>query len=164
MADLIRPSRDGDQFHYLWAARRCLALLLATTDLVGIRVEGASADEPRSGSSTLAADAAIDIAQYYGDTESGRAQRVRYFAPQALDTLSRQRLDGHGSEDDLEAFAEKYGAVLQQSQRQLRALLADRPARPGSFEGALGLNPPRLAGGCSAGAHLGGSSEPREAP
>jgi hypothetical protein len=26
-ADLVRSSRDGDQFHYYWAARQCLKLL-----------------------------------------------------------------------------------------------------------------------------------------
>jgi len=31
---LVRSGRDGDQFHYLWAARHCLRLLLATLGLV----------------------------------------------------------------------------------------------------------------------------------
>jgi hypothetical protein len=38
--NLVRPSRDGDQFHYLWAARRCLRLLSAQSDLVAISIEG----------------------------------------------------------------------------------------------------------------------------
>ena len=30
-ADLVRFSRDGDQFHYLWAARRTLAIPASAT-------------------------------------------------------------------------------------------------------------------------------------
>ena len=164
MADLTRPSRDGDQFHYLWAARRCLALLLPTTDLVGIGVEGASADEARSASSTPAADAVIDIAEYYGDTESGRAQRVHYLQLKHSTRHPAKARTARGLKTTLKAFAEKYGEVLQQSQRQVHVLLADRPARPGRFEEALGLIPPMLADGCNTGARLGESSELREAP
>ena len=43
--DLVRPSRDGDQFHYLWAARQCLQLLPGASDLVAVTVEGPSARE-----------------------------------------------------------------------------------------------------------------------
>jgi hypothetical protein len=48
-SNLVRASRDGDQFHYLWAARRCLRLLFVQTDLVAITIEGASPSEYPSG-------------------------------------------------------------------------------------------------------------------
>ena len=36
--DLVRSSRDGDQFHYYWAARQCLKLLRsAAAGLPGCR-------------------------------------------------------------------------------------------------------------------------------
>jgi hypothetical protein len=41
-ANLVRTSRDGDQFHYLWAARRCLPLLLPKGDLKAVTIESAS--------------------------------------------------------------------------------------------------------------------------
>lgn len=40
VADLVRFSRDGDQFHYSWAARRCLKLL--SSDLLAVTIEAAS--------------------------------------------------------------------------------------------------------------------------
>jgi hypothetical protein len=43
--NLFRPSRDGDQFHYLWAARRCLKLLSSDSGLVAVSIEGPSPDE-----------------------------------------------------------------------------------------------------------------------
>ena len=49
MVNPVRPSRDGDQFHYLWAARRCLLLLAPKRDLVAISVEGASPEERPAG-------------------------------------------------------------------------------------------------------------------
>jgi hypothetical protein len=48
----VRFSRDGDQFHYSWAARRCLRLLRRMSDLVAISVEGASTLESAQGEDT----------------------------------------------------------------------------------------------------------------
>lgn len=42
---LVRASRDGDQFHYLWAARRALRLLTPESGLIAITIEGAATDE-----------------------------------------------------------------------------------------------------------------------
>jgi len=47
--DKVRFSRDGDQFHYLWAARLCLKLILPTTHLIAISIEGVSALETELG-------------------------------------------------------------------------------------------------------------------
>ena len=115
MADLSRPSRDGDQFHYLWAARRCLALLLPTTDLVGISIEGASPDEARGASSASApaADDVIDIAEYYGDTDPRRARRVCYTQLKHSTRHAARAWTASGLKTTLKGFAEKYAEVLQ---------------------------------------------------
>lgn len=42
---LVRTSRDGDQFHYLWATRRALRLLKPQSTLVALTIEGASTTE-----------------------------------------------------------------------------------------------------------------------
>jgi len=39
-ADKVRSSRDGDQFHYYWAARQCLKLLLPGSGLAAVSIEG----------------------------------------------------------------------------------------------------------------------------
>ena len=91
-APLVRASRDGDQFHYLWAARRCLQLLTPTTDLVAITIEGPSplelpaiaTDDPHLDQSqfdedqTDDRDEVIDVAEYYGSEELLDAREVRY--------------------------------------------------------------------------------------
>ena len=43
--DLLRTSRDGDQFHYYWAARQCLGLLAPGSSLVAVSIEGVSERE-----------------------------------------------------------------------------------------------------------------------
>lgn len=60
--DLLRPSRDGDQFHYRWAARQALQLLRPGSDLTAINVEGASSADPDLGEG----EEVIDLAEYYG--------------------------------------------------------------------------------------------------
>src|ERR1700682_1292805 len=76
--NLVRPRRDGDQFHYLWAARRCLSLLMPQTELVAVTIEGPSPDELPAASAALAGEELIDIAEYYGDEDVRCAQLIRY--------------------------------------------------------------------------------------
>ena len=64
--NLVRWSRDGDQFHYLWAARRCLRLLSAQDDLVAISIEGPSPGERVSDPPADAGEEVIDIADTSG--------------------------------------------------------------------------------------------------
>ena len=113
MVDLIRPSRDGDQFHYLWAARRCLALLPPNTDLVGISIEGTSPKERPNKLTVPAGDAVIDIAEYYGNAHPSRAQRVRYLQLKHSTRRATQAWTASGLETTLRGFARKFDEVLQ---------------------------------------------------
>jgi len=63
--DLVRTSRDGDQFHYFWAARRSLQLLDPGGDLVRLVVEGSEEGSPDDASEQV-----IDLAEYYKATAS----------------------------------------------------------------------------------------------
>ncbi len=73
---LARPSRDGDQFHYVWAARRCLHLLSPNAKLKAVAIEGAS---PAESSPTIkTGEDAIDVAEYYGSEAIEQATLVRY--------------------------------------------------------------------------------------
>ena len=93
MANLVRPSRDGDQFHYLWAARRCLSLLSPQTSLVGISIEGSSPNELQPIAAPLAGEELLDIAEYYGDEDVSRAQQVRYMQLKHSTRPRRRGLD-----------------------------------------------------------------------
>lgn len=64
--DLLRASRDGDQFHYYWAARRCLEMLRPGTDLVAVSIEGVSQAEVSDGTDLNGGLEVIDIAEYRG--------------------------------------------------------------------------------------------------
>ena len=75
---LVRASRDGDQFHYLWAARRALQLLAPQSGLVAITIEGAATTEFPGAEQVEVGEQLIDIAEYFGSTELESATRIRY--------------------------------------------------------------------------------------
>src|SRR5208283_2646794 len=77
-SNLVRYSRDGDQFHYLWAARRCLQLLSPQTDLVAISIEGPSPDERTGEPPASEGEEVIDVTEYFGSEEIQRARLIRY--------------------------------------------------------------------------------------
>ena len=58
----VLASRDGDQFHYHWAARRCLELLPGGSDLVAVTIEGPSASE---GATIEVGEEIIDVGFYF---------------------------------------------------------------------------------------------------
>ena len=107
-ASLVRPSRDGDQFHYLWAARRCLSLLSPEQGLVGVSIEGASPDEILPESADPAGDTVIDVAEYYGDTDPSRARRVRYTQLKHSSRHPQRVWTASGLQKTLKGFSAKY--------------------------------------------------------
>jgi hypothetical protein len=74
----VRFSRDGDQFHYLWASRRCLRLLAYDTDLVAVSIEGSSVQEGETTTSAEAGEEVIDVAEYYGSEDLTKARFIQY--------------------------------------------------------------------------------------
>ena len=85
--DLLRPSRDGDQFHYTWAARQSLRLLDKASGLHSLFVEAVDPSEqpplPESDSftdeeDTGTGDEVIDLAEYWGSSDIAHTERVVY--------------------------------------------------------------------------------------
>lgn len=72
--DKVRASKAGHAFHEAWAARSALELLLPTTDLVAITLEGLDEQDEQF----LGADAVeiADLVRYYGGTNVEEATRV----------------------------------------------------------------------------------------
>jgi len=110
--DLVRPSRDGDQFHYHWAARQCLALLPGSGDLVAVTIEGPSAIEgdeaPEEG------DELIDVGLYHGAETLKEARYVRYIQ---LKHSTRHALDAwtaSGLSKTIRGFTQRYAGLLEQ--------------------------------------------------
>jgi len=76
-SDIVRFSRAGDQFHYRWAARRCLALLDPASELACITIEGISSDESEV-EYTESGEEVVDVAEYYGGSSIKRAKKISY--------------------------------------------------------------------------------------
>ncbi|MBB4273336.1 hypothetical protein [Rhizobium mongolense] len=110
--NLVRPSRDGDQSHYLWEARRCLKLLSANTDLVEVTIEGISPTEGGSGATVTAGEDVIDIAEYFGSEDFADARLVRYMQLKHSTSHAHKPWTASGGEKSITGFAERYRELL----------------------------------------------------
>lgn len=108
---LVRASRDGDQFHYLWAARRALSLLNPLSGLVAITIEGASTDETGTSAPVETGEELIDIAEYYGDTDMSKASLVRYMQLKHSTLHAEDEWKPSGIEKTISGFAKRYGEL-----------------------------------------------------
>ncbi|WP_412538503.1 hypothetical protein R8Z50_21930 [Longispora sp. K20-0274] len=119
--DLLRASRDGDQFHYYWAARQCLALLAPGGSLVAVSVEGVSDLEFPAGEEVGAGDQVIDIAEYYGSEHVAEAEAVIYRQLKHSTVRTTQALTMSELEKTLRGFSRRYV--------RFQALGADLPSK-----------------------------------
>lgn len=111
--NLVRFSRDGDQFHYLWAARRCLQLLSAQSDLVAISIEGPSPDECTGEPPASEGEEVIDIAEYFGSEDIREARLVRYMQLKHSTLHETKPWTASGLEETIKEFAKRYQELLQ---------------------------------------------------
>ncbi|WP_030808702.1 hypothetical protein [Streptomyces sp. NRRL S-337] len=127
--DLLRASRDGDQFHYHWAARQALKLLLPGADLTAIAIEGVSQDDTagRDGEDV------IDIAEYYGATGLREANRVVYRQLKHSTARATEEWTVSGLGGTVSGFAEKYRRIKLESpgleRKVIFEFLSNRPVR-----------------------------------
>lgn len=105
----MRPSRDGDQFHYWWTARRSLALLQPGGTLVAISVEGVPVDEAQEISAGLDA---IDVAEYHGSKDPHRASAVHYYQLKHATRRAAEPWKAHDLASTLGQFAERFVALV----------------------------------------------------
>jgi len=113
-SELVRFSRDGDQFHYLWAARRCLLLLSQSSGLAAISIEGASVSESNGSSAIEEGEELIDIAEYYGNENFEQADSVRYYQLKHSTQTQNKPWTASGLEKTLKGFAKRYSALCLQ--------------------------------------------------
>lgn len=110
--DSVRPSRDGDQFHYQWAARQCLKLLPGRGDLVAVTVEGPSADEAQ-GDDINAGDELIDVGLYYGAENRDDARLVRYIQLKHSTCRATEAWTASGLAKTIKGFARRFAELLE---------------------------------------------------
>lgn len=108
---MVRASRDGDQFHYLWAARRCVRLLSPSSGLVAITIEGASPAEFPNGGMVETGEEVIDVAEYHGSQNIGQATRVRYIQLKHSTLQANDPWAPSGLRATLAKFAQRYGEM-----------------------------------------------------
>lgn len=114
VADLVRYSRAGDQFHYLWAARRLLRLIDPRNDTVAVAIEGVSRAEAADDAGAIAAgEAVVDIAEYDGDEDLTGARAVRYL--QLRHSTRHADTPWHAADlqGTLQGFAARHAAIVQ---------------------------------------------------
>lgn len=111
--DLVRPSRDGDQFHYHWAARHCLELLPGSSDLIAVSVEGASTHET-AGDAIVDGEELIDVGLYFGGEALETARLVRYIQLKHSTRRTEEAWTASGIEKTVKGFAKRYTALLKQ--------------------------------------------------
>lgn len=101
--ELVRPSRDGDQYHYLRAARLCLELLSPKGELKAVTIEGVPVDEDVS-----AGLDSIDLALYYGNCDIQHAVRIHYRQFKHSTLQSDKEWTASGLKKSLADFAARY--------------------------------------------------------
>jgi len=109
--NLVRPSRDGDQFHYLWAARRCLLLLSPDSSLKAVTIEGASTSELPPAVCITTGEELIDVGEYYGSETLEEATRIRYIQLKHSTLCADEVWTPSGLEKTLTGFAARYKAL-----------------------------------------------------
>lgn len=111
--NLVRPSRDGDQFHYLWAARRCLLLLAPNASLRAVTIEGASPSEATAADRITSGEELIDVGEYYGSENLEEATLIRYTQLKHSTLRADEAWTPSGLEKTLSGFAKRYKALRQ---------------------------------------------------
>ncbi|WP_157430493.1 hypothetical protein [Actinomadura macra] len=127
--DLLRASRDGDQFHYHWAARQALKLLRPDADLTAIAIEGVSPNDTRGEDG----EDVIDIAEYYGGTSLFNANRVVYRQLKHSTARATEEWSVSGLSKTVKGFAEKFRQIRKESpgieEKVTFEFLSNRPIR-----------------------------------
>lgn len=108
--DLVRASRDGDQFHYIWAARRCLLLLSPTAELKAVTIEGPSL---REGTEQIKdGEELVDVGEYFGSEHIEQASRIRYVQIKHSTHQEDEHWSPSGLQKTIKGFAERYKKLL----------------------------------------------------
>ncbi|RRJ90743.1 P-loop NTPase family protein [Flavobacterium macacae] len=97
--DLVGYSRAGDVFHYRWAARRCLGLVLPNSALKKVIIEG-SADLDKAG------EYVIDVAEY-SDNIVGN-EKINYYQLKHSTVQKEKPFKLSDFKKTLEGFALRY--------------------------------------------------------
>lgn len=104
-ARVVRTTRSGDQYHYLWASLRALRLLDDSTGLTALSIEGPADGEE------IVDEEIIDVAEYYGGSTSATAHRVTYHQLKH----SSIRVDDPVTSSELSTVLAKFSSIYREA-------------------------------------------------
>lgn len=119
----VRASRDGDRFHYYWAASRALKLLDLTSDLRAVWVEGLPVADQSAG------EEVVDVAEYFGGDDADSASAVVYTQVKHSTLRRQQPIETSELKTMLTKFALLYRAGVASSRSLTFAFVANRSLR-----------------------------------
>ncbi len=129
-------SRDGDQFHYWWATRKCLKLLIPESDLVSVTIEGPSFNETESRAVSIAEEI-VDVGEYYGAESLADARLIKYIQLKHSTAQEDKDFTISDLKKTLAKFAERFleaFAACPQVVKEKRLLFSFTTNRPIKFE------------------------------
>lgn len=100
--DFVRYSRAGDEFHYRWAARRCLRLIYPKSTLESIVIEGSGPDE-----SGLDGEYVMDVTEYSNQYENDSGT-ISYYQLKHTTTKEDTPFNLSDLRNTIEGFAARY--------------------------------------------------------
>lgn len=109
-ADLVRASRDGDYFHYLWAARKALLLLNPLSGLDVLTIEGPSKSEFQK--EIEDGEEIVDVGEYYGSNKFSDASKIIYSQLKHTTVHEEDRFQPSDLEKTIKGFAKRYQKFL----------------------------------------------------
>ncbi|MBP1807654.1 hypothetical protein [Rubellimicrobium aerolatum] len=116
------PSRAGDRYHYLRAARLCLTMLAPAASLQRVVVEGSAPEDLAVGGEDV-----IDLTLYFGSFDPAKAQRIAYRQFKHSTAAADQPMTASDVLPTLRGYAERFASIIEYQS------LGDEPARY-SFE------------------------------
>lgn len=108
--DLVRASRDGDYFHYLWAARKALLLLNPVSGLDVLTIEGPSKSEFQK--EIEDGEEIVDVGEYYGSNKFSDASKIIYSQLKHTTVHEEDRFQPSDLKKTLKGFAKRYQKFL----------------------------------------------------
>lgn len=109
--DLVRASRDGDQFHYLWASRRALLLIATETQLKQITIEGVAKSE-LDDEVVEEGEHIVDVGEYYGGSSFQTATKIKYYQLKHTTVALETPFSPSALRKTLKGFSERYKSLV----------------------------------------------------
>lgn len=114
-ADLVRASRDGDQFHYLWAARKALLLLNPLSGLHTLTIEGPSKsefiEEVEDG------EEIVDVGEYYTSNHFCAASKIIYTQLKHSTLHAQTPFEPSKLRNTIEGFSKRYCSLIEKESK-----------------------------------------------